>query len=111
MLSVIPSSRARTEAAPLKQDFRVSYAPSLPWTLESLDLSGIDRSRVRHNEELFFLLCSSSFVESGSDLYTHNLVAHFNGDEELQTWLSQHWEHEELQHGRRSEERRVGKEC
>lgn len=87
-------------AAAPSQDFCVNYAPSLPWTLESLDLSGIDYARVRHNEELFFLLCSSSFVESGSDLYTHNLVAHFSGDEELQTWLSQHWEHEELQHGR-----------
>jgi uncharacterized membrane protein len=57
-------------------------------------------ARIRHNEDLFFLLCSSSFVESGSDLYTQNLVDHFAGDEELQTWLSQHWEHEELQHGR-----------
>ena len=49
---------------------------------------------------MFFLLCSSSFVESGSDLYTQNLVDHFAGDETLQTWLSQHWEHEEMQHGR-----------
>jgi len=78
----------------------VSYTTSLPWTLESLDLDSIDIERIRHNEDLFFLLCSASFVESGSDLYTHNLVDHFAGDEELQTWLSQHWEHEELQHGR-----------
>ena len=78
----------------------MSYDTDLPWTLESLDLSQIDRARVRHNEDLFFLLCSSSFVESGSDLYTQNLINHFAGDEELQTWLSQHWEHEELQHGR-----------
>jgi hypothetical protein len=99
MLSVIQPSRAALRAAQ-SQDTRVSYAPALPWTLESLDLSCIDRARIRHDEDLFFLLCSSSFVESGSDLYTQNLVAHFNGDEELQTWLSQHWEHEELQHGR-----------
>lgn len=79
---------------------RVSYNTSLPWTLESLDLDRIEFDRVRHNEDLFFLLCSASFVESGSDLYTHNLVDHFAGDETLQTWLSQHWEHEELQHGR-----------
>ncbi len=78
----------------------LSYDTDLPWTLESLDLSQIDRAKVRHNEDLFFLLCSSSFVESGSDLYTQNLITHFAGDEELQTWLSQHWEHEELQHGR-----------
>ena len=78
----------------------MSYNTSLPWTLESLDLDRIEFERVRHNEDLFFLLCSASFVESGSDLYTHNLVDHFAGDEALQTWLSQHWEHEELQHGR-----------
>ncbi|TBR36790.1 MULTISPECIES: ferritin-like domain-containing protein [Dyella] len=78
----------------------MSYNDSLPWTLESLDLEQIQLEQIRHNEELFFLLCSSSFVESGSDLYTHNLVEHFAGDQTLQTWLSQHWEHEELQHGR-----------
>ncbi len=39
-------------------------------------------------------------MESGSDLYTHNLIEHFEGDLELQAWLREHWEHEELQHGR-----------
>ncbi|SKB97768.1 ferritin-like domain-containing protein [Luteibacter sp. 22Crub2.1] len=78
----------------------MSYATTLPWTLEQLDLSRIDVEKVRHNEDLFLLLCSSSFVESGSDLYTHNLVDHFAGDDELQAWLRDHWEHEEMQHGR-----------
>ncbi len=78
----------------------MSYSTHLPWTVESIDFSRIETQRIRHNEDLFFLLCSSSFVESGSDLYTHNLIEHFAGDQELQTWLSQHWEHEELQHGR-----------
>jgi hypothetical protein len=78
----------------------VSYPASLPWTLESIDLGRIDVARVRQNEDLFLLLCSSSFVESGSDLYTHNLVDHFAGDDELQAWLRDHWEHEEMQHGR-----------
>jgi hypothetical protein len=78
----------------------VSYAASLPWTLESLDLNLIETDRVRQNEDLFILLCSASFVESGSDLYTHNLVDHFAGDDELQGWLRDHWEHEEMQHGR-----------
>ena len=78
----------------------MNYATALPWTLESLDLERIEVARVRHNEDLFFLLCSSSFVESGSELYTQNLIDHFAGDQDLQTWLSQHWEHEELQHGR-----------
>lgn len=83
-----------------KQDARLSYSNAPPWTLESLDFSRIDVARVRHDEDLFFLLCSSSFVESGSDLYTRNLIDHFADDQELQTWLRQHWEHEELQHGR-----------
>lgn len=78
----------------------MSYSTALPWTLESIDLDRIEVARVRHDEDLFFLLCSSSFVESGSDLYSQNLIDHFAGDQELQTWLSQHWEHEELQHGR-----------
>ena len=78
----------------------MSYTHPLPWTLESLDFSRIDAARIRHNEDLFFLLCSSSFVESGSDLYTQNLVDHFAGDDALQTWLRQHWEQEEMQHGR-----------
>jgi hypothetical protein len=89
-----------TAAARNPQDARLSYSNALPWTLESLDLSRIDVAQVRHNEDLFFLLCSSSFVESGSDLYTQNLIDHFAGDQELQSWLHQHWEHEELQHGR-----------
>lgn len=78
----------------------MTYPTALPWTLAGLDLGRIDFARIRHNEDLFFLLCSASFVESGSDLYTQNLVDHFAGDAELQTWLSQHWKHEELQHGR-----------
>lgn len=87
-------------AAGCPTGMHLSYDTDLPWTLESLDLSQIDRTRVRHNEDLFFLLCSSSFLGIGSDLSTQNLINHFAGDEELQTWLSQHWEHEELQHGR-----------
>lgn len=90
----VPTAWPAKEAPPL------NYRESLPWQLEHIDLGRIELARVRHDEDLFFLLCSASFVESGSDLYTHNLVDHFAGDEALQTWLSQHWEHEELQHGR-----------
>ena len=73
---------------------------SLPWTLANMDFDAIDRDLVRDHEDIFVLVCSSSFIESGSDLYTHNLIEHFPGDAALQTWLSQHWEQEELQHGR-----------
>ncbi|RDS79085.1 ferritin-like domain-containing protein [Dyella monticola] len=78
----------------------MDYSTVLPWTLESLNFADIDVARVRHDEKLFMLLCSASFVESGSDLYTHNLIDHFQGDLELQAWLRDHWEHEEMQHGR-----------
>jgi hypothetical protein len=70
------------------------------WTLDDLDFSRIDREAVRSDETLFYLACSASFVESGSDLYTHNLVDFFAGDEEVTAWLRDHWEPEELQHGR-----------
>lgn len=89
------------QVAFLHRKRRVDYSSSaLPWTLESLNFADIDIARVRHNEDLFLLLCSASFVESGSDLYTHNLIAHFDGDLELQSWLRDHWQHEEMQHGR-----------
>ena len=78
----------------------VSPPRSLPWTLESLALDRIEIERVRPHEDLFYLLASSSFIESGSDLYTRNLIEHFAGDDELQEWLAGYWEPEELQHGR-----------
>ncbi|MFC4821450.1 ferritin-like domain-containing protein [Dokdonella ginsengisoli] len=78
----------------------MSYAQPLPWTLENIGFDRIEIERIRPNEDLFFLLTSSSFVESGSDLYTRNLIDHFDGDAELQGWLADHWEQEELQHGR-----------
>ena len=62
----------------------MGHPADLPWTLESLDLGRIDHTRIRDDEDLFFLLCSASFVESGSDLYSQNLIAHFAGDAELQ---------------------------
>ena len=78
----------------------MSYGASPAWQIENIDLGRIELAQIRHQEDLFFLLCSASFVESGSDRYTQNLIAHFAGDQELQTWLSQYWRHEELQHGR-----------
>lgn len=72
----------------------------LPWRIEEIDFSRIDRTRAAANEDLLLLLCAASFIESGSDLYTSNLSAFFNGDPEVSAWLNTHWEHEELQHGR-----------
>lgn len=72
----------------------------MPWRIEDIDLTRIDRQRARSNEDLLLLLCASSFIESGSDLYTSNLSVFFNGDPEVSEWLNNEWEHEELQHGR-----------
>ena len=73
---------------------------TLPWQIEKIDLSRIQFDRIRDNETLFYLLTASSFIESGADLYTSNLVDFFAGDTEVQAWLANHWEHEEMQHGR-----------
>jgi hypothetical protein len=72
----------------------------LPWCLDDIDYSAIEPERVRDDVAMFMLVCSASFVESGSDTYTGNLVERFAGDDEVGHWLREHWEPEELQHGR-----------
>jgi len=69
------------------------------WRIADLDFSRIDLQRVRHDENTFYLVTCASFVESGSDLYTHNLIDFFHDNEEVATWLREQWEVEELQHG------------
>lgn len=71
----------------------------LPWSIDSIKFEDIDCARVKNDETLFFVVCSASLIESGSDLYTSTLV-NFFGESEAARWLSQHWEPEELQHGR-----------
>jgi len=72
----------------------------LPWSLDDIPWHAIEADRIRDDDALFLLVCSASFVESGSDTYTGNLVAQFDGDDEVGGWLREHWEPEELQHGR-----------
>lgn len=79
---------------------QTEHVPPLPWRLEDIDFDAIDPELVRKNEDLVVLLCASSFIESGSDLYSSNLSLYFAGDEDVQKWLDAHWEVEELQHGR-----------
>jgi hypothetical protein len=74
--------------------------PQLPWSLDDIDYDAIDIELIHDDDALFLLVCSASFVESGSDTYTGNLVERFAGDEEIGQWLREHWEPEELQHGR-----------
>ena len=70
------------------------------WSLDDIDFDAIEVDLIRDDDALFLLVCSASFVESGSDTYTGNLVERFAGDEEIGHWLREHWEPEELQHGR-----------
>ena len=74
--------------------------PHLPWSLRDIPLSRIEADRIRDDDALFLLVCSASFIESGSDTYTANLVERFADDGEVGAWLRTQWEPEELQHGR-----------
>ncbi len=73
---------------------------SANWRLEDIDFGAIDKASVEADELFLLILVASSFIESGSQLYALNLIAHFEGDAEVATWLSENWEPEELQHGR-----------
>lgn len=70
------------------------------WRLEKIDFSQVNVHQARADEDLLLVLCAASFVESGSDLYSRNLITFFEGDEPLCAWLRDEWEPEELQHGR-----------
>ncbi|MGS0743763.1 ferritin-like domain-containing protein [Glaciimonas sp. GG7] len=70
------------------------------WTIADLAFSTIDVDKTRSDENLFYLAACASFVESGSDLYTQNLIAYYNDDPEITAWLTCYWEVEELQHGK-----------
>ena len=71
-----------------------------PWSISDIDFSKVDTASVRNDETLFFILSSASMVESGSDVYTRNLVEYYGDNPDVAHWLSTQWEPEELQHGR-----------
>lgn len=73
---------------------------SAHWRIEDIDFSAIDRRAIEHNQDLFFLLMSASFIETGSDTYAANLAEHYAAWPEIAVWLKDQWESEELQHGR-----------
>ena len=70
------------------------------WEAEDLDFSRLVLADVHDDENLFYLTSCASFIESGSDLYTRNLIDFFRGDAEVADWLRERWEPEELKHGR-----------
>jgi hypothetical protein len=72
----------------------------LPWRIEDLPLDQIDFTRIRHREDMLFMLAAASFIEFASDTYAGNLAGFFSAEPDIAEWLSQHWEAEEIQHGR-----------
>lgn len=69
------------------------------WSVDDIEFDNVEIDRVAKDEALFFVIASSSFVESGSDLYTSTLIDFF-GESEAAQWLREHWEGEEMNHGR-----------
>ena len=98
--------RPAIESIPASPDHRSGIAHDLPpasagWRLEDFDFGGIDKTLANQEDEpLLLMLVASSFVEAGTHLYASNLIAHFEDDSEVATWLAEIWEREELQHGR-----------
>lgn len=70
------------------------------WNLERIPLASIEPVCIKDQEELFYMVTAASFIESGADLYTDNLVRYFSGDGEVSDWLSKRWQVEEMRHGR-----------
>ena len=70
------------------------------WSLDDIPWHAIRHDAVAHADALFYLLASASLMESATDLYTENLIDFFADDEEVTSWLANHWLPEELQHGR-----------
>ncbi|WP_354673381.1 ferritin-like domain-containing protein [Cupriavidus alkaliphilus] len=70
-----------------------------PWSVSDIPYEAIDVARVRGDRDLFYLLVSASFIESGSDTYAGNLATYYARVPDAAGWLSEHWEAEELQHG------------
>lgn len=74
-------------------------AAARPWSVSDIHYEAIDVARVRGDRDLFYLLVSASFIESGSDTYAGNLATYYARVPEAAGWLAEHWEAEELQHG------------
>lgn len=70
------------------------------WTLDDIPWQSMDRNAMAGREMLFYLVTTASFIETATDTYARNLIEYYAGDAEATAWLEQHWQHEELQHGR-----------
>lgn len=84
---------------PLPKGDRSTRAPQR-WTLDDIPWRTIRAEIMADQELLFYLVTTASFIETATDTYTRNLIAYYSDDPEIAAWLEQHWQHEELQHGR-----------
>jgi len=64
----------------------------IPW-------QAIQSDEVVYIEELFYLLTSASFMKIATHRCARNLIGHFADDSAATLWLTNHWQHEEMQHG------------
>jgi len=69
------------------------------WRLSDIAYDQIDATLVRDDLFLFQTLASASYVEILSEMYSANLVEHFDGRSDVTGWLRDSWQHEEVQHG------------
>ncbi|WP_295991014.1 ferritin-like domain-containing protein [Rugamonas sp.] len=79
---------------PLPPDYPPSH-----WRLADIAYDQIDVTLARDDSFLFETLASASFVEIMSEMYSANLVEHFEGRNDVTAWLRDSWQHEEVQHG------------
>lgn len=77
----------------------MSMPTAQTWSVADVPYHRIERDQVRHDEALFFVLAGASLVESDADVYTEVLQSQFAGTA-AGRWLQEHWQPEELQHGR-----------
>lgn len=73
--------------------------PRVHWRLNDIAYHQIDAVLVRDDVFLFQTLASASYVEILSEMYSANLVEHFDGRSDVTGWLRDSWQHEEVQHG------------
>lgn len=69
------------------------------WDYRDLPYERINTESMAGEEAMLYFLATASFVEITTDIYTRNLIEYFAGDEEVEQWLADGWEPEEMQHG------------
>ncbi|MBV6304245.1 ferritin-like domain-containing protein [Candidimonas humi] len=80
---------------------RESIIATPHWNLDHVPYDTIDRAQARAQPDMLYLVAAASFVEIASDLYTDNLVSHFENNAEIVGWLREKWQTEEVRHGKR----------